>query len=47
MWYIAPRDWKRNGCRGHSMDEIRDRHGSQVIREGATSKRPTRKAIAA
>ena len=47
MWYIAPSDWKRNGCRGHSMDEIRTKHGSQVIREGATSKRPTRKAIAA
>ena len=44
-WFIAPEDWKKRGGREWSMGEIRDKHGSEVIREGA---RPaTRKAITA
>lgn len=44
MWFIAPADWKKKSGREWSMNKIRDRHGSQVVREG---KRPNRKAIAA
>lgn len=44
MWFIAPCDWKKRSGREWSMDKIRERHGSQVVREG---KRHVHKGIAA
>ena len=46
MWFLAPADWKKQG-REWDMERIRDRHGSQVIRESAKPKRPAHKSIAA
>ena len=30
-WYKAPKDWKRKNHRELTMDEIRDRFGSQTV----------------
>ena len=44
MWYIAPNDWEKQRGHNWSMERIRGKYGSQVVREG---KRPKRKVIAA
>lgn len=45
LWFLAPDGWKKQG-REWSMDRIRDRHGSEVIRGQEPRRRKPYKAIA-